>query len=707
MQVQAQNPPGFSWARHPSKPATYTVEITGPSGVLPVATVTRNWYLPSKALPAGTYSWRVRPSTVAEWSTPRSFVIASATALEQRFEVPEESTLTQQVTKRSRPRLLPQPFPLLSEWSAGQKTERNAAYTALRGEVLWRKGVLTPVLDSEFEIFPLNVNSAAKTTQSTKMGQRLSTTARQLEAAALLYRLTKERQFLDEALLRGDTLANLNVTGATGYVNQDQASRQIALALVKGADLLWNEVNTSADPGRRARWLNVVKVRTNDMYADLGGNDGRLDQYPFDSHGGNNLGYLAVIATLALGDIPDAQTWFRFAFRSYAHSIYAWSGPEGGYANGTAYATYAAEIALQLWQPMTQATGVNFFSKPWSAGFLKFMAYFLPPGVPMNVFGDEHELVPEFRVMKAFASRFTSPLAAWYANNIVGEEDWLVLLQAPYPLPVAAATGMAKPANSALFPSIGWVAMHSDIGDRARTSMYFKSSPYGAYNHSHGDQNSFVLVSGGRKLLIETGYEDYYGSPFGASWYRQTKAHNGITFDGGVGQLITGNTENLTRNGRITAFSTTAALDYAEGDALSAYGPVLSTAKRQLWYLRNENAFVVRDKLSAPAAHKFEWNFHAPVPIVAENGQYVVKNVDQQVCVRSLGSAAVSYEKRTGPAPKAGTVEDHAAFVLPAASSGEFLVLLDVGCRHPSTKLTATATGWTLQVGSQSIVIAK
>ena len=59
--VQAQNPPGFFWARHATGPASYTIEIT-PSGGAPVtATVERNWYLPTKALAQGNYSWRVRP----------------------------------------------------------------------------------------------------------------------------------------------------------------------------------------------------------------------------------------------------------------------------------------------------------------------------------------------------------------------------------------------------------------------------------------------------------------------------------------------------------------------------------------------------------------------------------------------------------------------------------------------------------------------
>ncbi len=590
---------------------------------------------------------------------------------------------------------------------------------AMKNDVLWRITAMTPVLDSEFQIFTDAANTDAKAAQAVKMGQRISTAGRQLESAALLYKLTKESRYLSEALLRGDSLAALNVNGATSYLNQDQGSRQIALSLIKGADMLWNDLNAT-DAKRRDRWLASVATRTNAMYADLAGNDGRMDQYPFDSHGGSNLGYLAVISTLALGDIPDADTWFKFSFRSYANAIYAWSGPDGGFANGTAYAVYTADIAVQLWQPMTQASGINFFSKPWSTGFLRYFTEFVPPGTPQNVFGDQHELVPDSKLMKSFASRFASPLAAWYVKNISGDEDPMTLLQAPYPLPVSTAGSVQAPPNGSWFKSIGWVAMHSDLssaGVKPITSVYFKSSPYGAYNHSHGDQNGLVINSGGRTLLAEAGWQDYYGSVMGDKWYRQTKAHNAVTFDGGIGQLVDGNNINLSRGGKITNFSTSTntrtvpptGLDFVEGDAIAAYGPVLSKARRQVWYLRGQDAVLVRDTMVAPAPHIFEWNFHAPAAITAtEFGDYQIQNVDRTLCVKSIGPTTAAYAKRVSPyAPMTGRSEDHAAFTLPSATSAEFFVLLDVGCKRPAVKLTPTSAGWTVTIGTQSIPILK
>jgi hypothetical protein len=350
----------------------------------------------------------------------------------------------------------------------------------------------------------------------------------------VMWRLKGEQMYLAEALRMGDQLAALDPKGPTSFVNQDQATREIAMALAKGADVLAGDL----DPVRKAAWLAAITVRTNEMYANLAGDNGRLDQFPFDSHGNTELIFLVLISSLTLGDIPDAQKWFDFSFRAYANSPSPWSGPEGGYANGTAYAEYTAGYLVSLWDPLSQATGINFYGKPWAIGFLDFATEFTPPGARTHVFGDGSETRPDTRVFHAFASRLWSPRAAWYAKNLGGTEDTLSLLQAPYPLPVASTTYLSPPSNSAFYPSIGWTAMHSDLGSPGRTSVFFKSSPYGSFSHSHGDQNAFLLSVAGQPLLIKAGWYDWYGSPYWLSWYHQTKSQNAITFDGGKGQMV-------------------------------------------------------------------------------------------------------------------------------------------------------------------------
>ena len=700
--LQPQNPPGFTWARHPGGPARYEVEILADGAATPSkATVERNWYLPTRALAAGSYTWRVRPAGSSDWSAARRFTIGATSTV---FEVPDNATLRNRITQNPRPRSLPASFVPMSQWNFARMQQFEPYVSRMANEVKAQASALPALSDERWQLAIASPLTANMVGQQTDVRNRVNAASRQLEAAAMMYRLKGEAWLLDEARQRGDQLASLNPNGPTSYLNQDQATRQIALALVKAVDMLAD----SLDSQRKARWLAAVTVRTNVIYANLAGDNGRLDQFPFDSHANTSLVFLALISTLGLGDIADAQQWFDFSFRGYANNPSPWSGPEGGYANGTAYAEYTAGYLVALWDPLVQATGVNFYAKPWSRGFLDFATQFTPPGARTHLFGDGSDTRPDPRVFHAFASRMSTPRAAWYVRQLGGAEDTLTLLEAPYPMPVASAAYESAPASTAYYPSIGWTAMHSDINSRARTSFYFKSSPYGSFNHSHGDQNAFLLSVAGQPLLISAGWYDWFASPYWNSWYSQTKAQNAITFDGGKGQVTSGYREQLQRNGRISGFSTQPGWDYAEGDATQAYAGQLSSAKRQVWYLRGENAILVRDKLSAVRAHTFEFNVHAPGPI-ASNGATAASIAinGQSVCLRSLGAGAV-YEARSGYAPKPGTTEGHGAFTVKGDGKkpAEFLVLLDVGCKNPMVRITHNANASrTVQVGAQTVVL--
>jgi hypothetical protein len=695
-QVQLQNPPTFTWSRHPSGATRYDIQITPADGKPMAATVERNWYLPTKALAPGDYTWRVRPAGVGEWSSPRAF---SITGKSSAFEVPDNAALRTRILAQSRPRSLGPSFTPSATWSAAKKRDLAPYLSRLKNEVKLQMDALPDLADAHWPLTIAAPLTAAMAAQQTDIRHRIDEASRQLEAAAILWRLTKERDYLDEATRRGDQMAALDPAGPTSYASQDQATRQIALALVKGVDLLAGDL----DGERRSHWLQVVRVRAGEMAKDLAADQGRLDQYPFDSHGNTQLGYMALISTLALGDLPEAAKWFDFTFRDNAAMPEAWSGQEGGYANGTAYAEYTAGYMVALWDPILQASGVNLFAKPWTLGFLDFLTEFVPPGAPAHAFGDGSETKPDMRVLRALANRIASPRAAWYAGKLTATEDALSVLEAPYPMPVTAVRRQAAPPDAAYFPGIGWVAMHSDIGAPRDAALYFKSSPYGAFSHSHGDQNGLLLTVAGQPLLIKAGWYDWYGSPRWKDWYHQTRSQNAITFDGGEGQLVDGYREQLQHNGRIVRFAAQPDVDYAEGDATPAYGGALTMARRQVAYLRGANAIVVRDSLAATVPHTYEFNVHAPVAMKVESASSVkIAAGGKTVCLRDLNGDA-PFAGWTGPAPKKGVVEDHGAFYLKndGRSTAEFLVLFDIGCKRPAVTVTGSGPNRTVTVGGQ------
>lgn len=703
MAVQAQNPPSFTWARFYAKgvaASSYTVEVSKSGTVYGTYKVTRPFYLPAKQLPVGIYTWRVLPDNGTVWSTPRSFVIDSSAAV---YEVPDNAELRATVLARSHPRGLPANFKMYKDWPMDMVARRGAAFTRLSTQVVTQTTSYPIPQDSDWPVTSTTA-SAARAAYITQISKVVGQNIQQLEAAALLWRLTKDAKYLNEAFRRGDALAALDPEGMTSYANHDGATRQIMMALTKALDYIDGDM----DATRRVRWLASIKARVTPMYLDLNKYNGRMDERPYDSHGQTAILYLSTIAALTLGDIPEASAWFDASVRPYIHSVSPWSGAEGGYGNGSGYAMFALDYYIQLWEPLANATGVNLFKKPWGMGMANMVTEFMPPNTPGLVFGDQHEENVWPAYTKAFMSRYATPAAAWYVKNNSADMSPIYLLQAPYPMPVDTVAVSAPPPNAMVLPTTGWVAMHSNISDLKRTSVYFKSSPYGSYNHSHGDQNGLVINVGNRRMLLEAGYQDYYYSPLGTSWYRETKSHNAVTYNGGVGQITTDNDNNLLRNGKITAFSTTTSVDYTEGDAKAAYGSALTTALRKVWYLRNENVVVVLDKLASPTDLTFEWNMHAQAPFVVESPTKLkMTNVDQSMCISSLSTDGTAYRAWTGPANPKWT-EYHGAFVKPAASkSAEFLVVMDIGCKRAPITQGATATGRTLKVGNTTITLPR
>lgn len=697
--TQAQNPPSLVWPRYKGTAGAtgYIVELSKGGTVYGTYTTNRTQYWPATRLPAGTYTWRVRPNSVVAWTTPRTFVIGGTSTV---FEVPETATLSATVLNKARPRQLETGFKPVSQWTAAMHAERDAALAKLTTDVNAQIATYALPSDSDWPVTS-TTPSAARTVYINQISSIIGKNVRQMESAALLFRLTNDDRYLNEVLRRGDSLAALDPNGMTSYVNHDIGTRQIMIAMAKGIDLLGSRLDST----RRTQWEASLKLRVKPMYDELVGENFKLDEKPLDSHGQTNLAYVATIAVLMLGEFPEAKVWFDNAVRQYFNSVLPWSGPEGGYANGGAYGMYAMDYFLALWQPLVRATGVDLYKKPWTIGFSNMVAQFMPPGAPGLVFGDQHEEYLYLFQIKAFMSRIATPTAAWYVRNIAATENPLTLLQASYPLPADTVTPAAPP-NAIVMPSTGMVAMHSSIADRARTSVYFKSSPFGSYNHSHGDQNGIVIDSGGRRLLVEAGYQDYFMSPLGVSWYRQTKAHNAITYDGGVGQSTNEGVYNVLRNGKITAFSTSSTVDYAEGNATPAYNSALTNAVRKVWYVRSQDVVVVMDKLGSATPRKFEWNMHTLGPIVQESATKLkMTNVDRSLCMTSLSTDGTAYQSLTAPAnPK--QVEYHGAFIKPtAATSAEFLVVLDVNCRRPAVSLTNVSGGRSLKIGTTTIVL--
>lgn len=443
------------------------------------------------------------------------------------------------------------------------------------------------------------------------------------------------------------TLAALDPTGETGATNEMLSAMLVTRTLALGLDWFYS----SWTAAQRQLLVQAITARMNDFTARLMRGPRPLERFPLVSQENQILAALAETAVLLVGETPAADQWFNEIVPLYARLLTPFGGDDGGYANGTTYASWdLGEYSLRQWDTLRRAIGLDMTQKPWARNVGRYLAYFLPPGTPAGLFGDGAELEMRetwARYGKAYAYRVPTPLSRWYASQWFQEDtSRLELLSAPV-LPAGETTNFPTGTpDAAFFPSIGWVAMHSSLADRGRTSVYFKSSPFGAVSHSHSNQNSFVVNAGGRQLLINSGYYDYFGSPHHFGWTKRTVAQNAVTFDGGIGQDDPARPwGEESAKGKVTAFSTTERLDLTVGDATAAYRGLLKRATRALAFLR-PNVVIVFDHLESEGARTWEWNVHALNKLaMADDQTLIATNLDAKACIRFRASTPTLFQQ--------------------------------------------------------------
>jgi hypothetical protein len=669
------NPPVFSWPENGSGP--YTIEVVGAAKTATVYHSKRNWLTLDQVLPVAAYRWRVRDRTGNEYGGWREFFIDKSAT---QYLIPDSYVLFHKARNAVRPRTL--------DLALLRRRANDSVYSSILRQA--RASVGTELPNEPRGKSTLEGHSdAARAEQLTENRLIVFREESRILSYALAGVVTGDRVAIEEARRRALNLAVMDPKGMTGFEAHDQAGRSVAWSLALVFDWLYTEWSSE----ERKLLLDAITPRMRGM---LGNgpygidNSFRLDVNPFDSHGVTTLSRSAVICTALAGEDGFFDQCFLDVVPRYLAWPVPWGGSDGGFANGTEYSQWTfLDTEMPVWNLLSTAIGLNKRSHIWARNHGQFLYYFLPPGTPTGLFGDGAENSNRSvwaTQAKAYAEYFPSPLANWYAHQYTNENQASLALmlaigsnreQAPVRLPDGVPLGI-------LMPSIGWAAMHSSLEDPNRTSIYFKSSPYGSFNHSHADQNSFVVHSRGRALAIDSGYYDYYESPHWKDWYKQTRAHNAITVDNGLGQLH----DTMIAKGRVTKFEHRAAFDIVTGDATAAFGNILRQAVRSIVYLRPDTALIF-DALESAVPRVWEWNLHALSHMkVIDSRSVVIEGGEVRLCVKFLESPDGKFSQTDrfeveplGMKPK----QWHGRFsTQDRLASANFLVLLDVGCRKPT-----------------------
>lgn len=684
-----QSPPDFTWPPQ-SGSNTYTVTLTFPDAHTESRSTTQNWLAWDAQLPAGKFSWVVKVAGSSnDTGQARTFTIDATAA---GFVVPTGDQSLARAKNTARPR----------SWAsdatspiAAAQAERATGFNTMKTDV---DGRLTNAVTPEPTSTSKNSNY-----DDTVMEQKRTLNA------AYAWAVTKDAKYGADAARRLMAQAGWSTTGPISFANNDMGSRTVAWTLALGYD--W--VSDYLDASQKAAILAAIRTRTNDMYNQYIATN-QITTYPYDSHGNLTLTITAAIGTLMAGEIAEADTWVKGSVAMAIVWTSPWGGTDGGFANGDAQGIWDLGSNLLAWYVLKNTVGADISRKEWIRNHGRFLAYFKPPGLKTGVFGDggEYDLSENYaRMTKAYTNFAPSALGRWHASQLTAEDpSRLELLLSPRDAGGAAAFP-AETANSAFFPSIGWTAFHSKLDDPARASVYFKSSPYGSYNHSHGDQNSFVINYKGKRLAINSGYYDDYRTAHWTNWYKQTRSKNAITFDGGQGQ---GFNEKI-YSGTVSRFSANAGYDLVAGQADKAYGGALTKAQRSMVYLRASNAVVVYDSLASNTARTWEWNIHALNQMTKlSDARISLANGDAQMCVEMLTSPGVAFSQSNAftSAPSGSNMPNqwHGTFASTAKStSAEFVAVMRIGsdCTTPAgtSSITKIDGGWNVVVDGKTVTL--
>lgn len=598
-----QNPPDFTWPY--VEGATYDVIVCRDEGLTDVAYqktgITTNYYNFEYTFETGVYYWwAVRfnmGGSPSGWSRPLRFKIDPDA---YPFPVEPIDKILEKVPEQH-PRIWTTPDTIDEFRSYAQSGLGKEVYDTVYNSIKADVDAGNIAEEPEYQTFEDPVVQQQFNMQLVSMASELYT--KMLKAAFIYLINPQETAFGEYAVDSLIALSGWDQNGATSYEKQDQVHR----AITYNAAMAYDWVYDLMTPQERQIALDMISSRTKTMAYLLDS----LKVSPYDSHGWTAFGYIGIISLATYGDIPESAGWLETVIPAFTTLLPPWSTEDGGWSQGTDYWQYSTGSNREFVDVLCLGGLIDLNKKAWSQNEYLWPMYAYPAG-STGAFGDAGNLNKPMSYtvnsMNKLAFFTNNPVAKWVADEVgqLSPSD----LATYYIAPVAEMEA-EKPYTYHLgheFDDIGWATMHSDLIDQNRVSLFFRSSQYGAYNHAHPDQNSFIINAYGENLAIKSGYYDAYHSSHDSGFTRKTYAHNTITIDGGKGQRD----DAMSTKGEITAFATHADFDVVAGDATPAYNGLIGGFDRKIIYLRPD-MFVVIDDLKAAEGDdaSFEWWLNA------------------------------------------------------------------------------------------------
>lgn len=694
------DPPFFVWPAQPEA-KSYHLEISRSTSFPANETIstglTRNFFLPEKTLGSGKWFYRIKPDN-GEWSDIYTVTIAEDAT---RFIVPKRKGFIE-----GHPRLYihAEDIPTFRKDAAGVKKDLWLKIEEQADALLGKPLIQEPPRYKRTPEGGLDIESWRNVVNA---GGVMSSN---LITLSFTYIISQDKKYLNEAVRLMDHVCAWQIPGSTADPSHvDHPARDILHGLCIAYDWLYNDLS----PEEREKIRNVIIARADKLY--------QFDN-PFYGMGVNNHPWLRMAALadagcVLLGDYPTAEEWLDYTEGLYAGRFWCLGGKEGEWHEGISYWSYALLFALEFADVVKSATGVDFYKHPWIQKCSYFPIYAYAPGSSGLPYGDVHPnpadvstTLTEMRLAKETGN----PYAKWWVDHPLESRQFYVqrFLADDPKLSSKPPTDIPQ---SMLFTGPGWSVFHTSLAGSDDVFFTMKSGHFYNSGHEHPDQNSFALEAYKKRLVIDSGYYDWYSSPHHYGWVMLNKAHNIIIVNGqGQAGMLEGS--DINAHGKTTAFFRSPSVNYAVGDASNpaVYKGAVKRFLRMVAFI-TPDVIVIYDIVDLPKPSHMDWLLHTTADPAMSRNNNAFDMAYEGVGLRfdMLTPDKVEFSRTIGYDPKPEKIDPkdaHMTFSIPGnVPNARFLTVyqpykLESG--KPSRKLTRIKGNGAVaaQVGSDEVL---
>lgn len=472
-----------------------------------------------------------------------------------------------------------------------------------------------------------------------------------LEALCLAYRVTGDESYARKAKERLEKLTSRSVSSFSpewgGGLNGAHKCYEMAIAYDSLYDFLSEEErkdlsNRIVENGIRPMldvWLH-----------------GRTRTTTIDSMGHNWWSACVFLPGMAALAVEREQECVRPWLKRIAEATAGWAlypgsvldnkprsfDREGGFYESVGYANYAMlnflmfRYAWQCAKPDEPLPEIPFLEK--CGDFFLNVSYPTSKGLLSLNFGDSslhacgNQPILWLRAQGVRSARqlwLLAKTAQTEFKEAIPQNSPLGLVFYPTQAELDGAPAEPDLPKLCVYKDMGWAIMRNSWKDDA-TMLGIKSGF--TWNHAHADAGSFILFQKGEAILIDSG-NCWYAKPEYDSYYRQSRAHNVVLFNG-EGENPEDAYHGSKFPGAILHAIDAGDLKYALADAT---GPVSQNFIRNYrTFLWIDDVILIIDDLKTHRCGKFEWLLHTDGETSRKGLDLTVKKGEASVAVRPL-----------------------------------------------------------------------